>query len=502
MQGADAMEHDLEMEDQPKSIGFEQDLDFSKVVVNAQMLSAARSVMDWHTDAPNPLIVLAPNGAGKTTFLQMLAKRAGDARPDKVIYWLSDRPSANAIDLRSRVASEGEMVLAALDTLEAQSADLLLIDDAFGMLDDPARSRFLDGVEQRVSDGIQVVIATSRSDWLRRPGEPDQEVIFPRGVVVRLEPFRSHIDHGPAQEYETAAVELRALPIERLPNQADIAPRFETGGSGPIRVRPEPRPTVTDDKQEIYEELCIKARQFLDAVPREDNRTARVRNLVVALLEQLPDDLGDVRPLRLWSKGNSLRRSRDADLRIQRSPDPDGIPLAEHFAEMLSDLVEQYNVFAIYDEELSKIDADSLGPRDRAHVLAELEAGRLVSLALSSTPGVADPSAVAVLDEAVAQGDEATSQTGINADHAISQSLATHRNGAIAVLAKAVNEVKSRLKSAEDGAWKYVGEEAAKLVFANFVKLYEKPLGTLFAGVQGGDVASYVLRLLHKLLSG
>jgi hypothetical protein len=113
---------------------------------------------------------------------------------------------------------------------------------------------------------------------------------------------------------------------------------------------------------------------------------------------------------------------------------------------------------------------------------------------------LAEPSAAAVLLEATEQANEAASQVGVNADQALSQALETHRNGAIAVLAKAVGEVKKRLKSVEDGAWKYVGAESAKFLFANFVRVYETHISYLLGRLQGGEVVSYVLRLLRQLL--
>lgn len=476
---------------------------FADVLANNELRTAVLSVVDWHPDAPNPLIVLADNGGGKTTFMRFLAQQAGESRPDRRIHWLTDRSVSLPSGLDSRMLSAGERILESLEAFEVQSADLLLVDDAFVALDNRARSTFLERLLQLTTKNVQVVVSASRSDWLTQSGRPDDVLIFPRGVVVRLDPRRTLLnDLSPADGRELAVRELEALKTESLPDQAGAAPRFETGGSGPIRLSPEPPPIITEDKVELYEELVLKARDFLAEAPSGSNRTARVRNLVEAFAEQLGSSLADIRPNRLWSKANTLRRLRDADLRTRRSPDPDGNPLPELVVELLDEVGEEFNVFAIHDEALAQIDASSLGPRDRAEVLVELEAGRVISRALAETPGMAEPAAVTALAEAAAQGDDAMDQTGINADQAIGQSLATHRNGAIALLAKAVNEVKSRLKIAESGAWTYAGEEGAKLLFANFVKLYEKPLTSLLARVQGADVAAYVLRLLRQLLGG
>jgi hypothetical protein len=167
---------------------------------------------------------------------------------------------------------------------------------------------------------------------------------------------------------------------------------------------------------------------------------------------------------------------------------------------MLSDLVEQFNVFAMHDDNLRRLDEQSLGPIDRAELLIEVEAGRSIISALSQRPLVADPSAVAALEEAASTAEEASTQTGINADQALNNALTIQRNGVIAVLAKAVSEVKTRLRTVEEGAWRAVGGEAVKLIFAAFVKAYEKPIATLLARIQGADIAAYVLKLVRQLL--
>ena len=400
-------------------------------------------------------------------------------------------------------ASTGEKFAASLAQDEALSADMLIIDDMVAYLDQRHRDTFWETLVTYISRNIPVIISLASMDMLSSRDIGLLQSMLGNAQFITLD-FRSaaRVQVSDSEDISVmrAAAQLQALEPDTLPKQADMTTRFAYSGTGPIEIAPEPAPIVTAEKLELYEELCLKVRNLLAACPREANRTGRLRSSAESLAEFLPRDIADVQPRRLWSRANTLRRYRDADLRLRRSDDLEELPLPEIAAELLSDLVEQFNVFAMHDEVLRQLDNGSLGPRDRAEVLLELEAGRVLSRAITETPRIAEPSAAKVLAEATLQANDAATQLGINADQALNQALETQRNGAIALLTKALNEVKARLKSVEDGGWKYVGSESAKFLFTNFVRLYESQISSLLGRSQGADVVTYVLRLIHRLL--
>lgn len=480
---------------------------FVKIVGGDQVLDSVRAISGWHLNAPSPLFVLGSNGSGKTTFLRLLADEAHKAAPQKRIAWLGDivfsMPTLS--DGPASVESTAEKTVRYLDTEDAALADMLIIDDAFSMLDSQMRRRFIQKLSTFVKKGVPIVVALSGEDALSSITVDAEDVLLEHASVVTLNPMRptpGWIAETEEFAQQTAVAELMALETAALPQQASITTHFEQSGPGPIKAAREPAPVLTHEKLELYDELRTKVAATLDLCAAGSNRTALFRSLISSLFELLPPDLSEVQPRRLWSRANTVRRYRDADLRMRRAQDPDELPLPELPAEMLSDLVEQFNVFAMHDDNLRRLDEQSLGPIDRAELLIEVEAGRSLISALSQSPLVADSSAVAALEEAASTAEEASAQTGINADQALSNALTIQRNGVIAVLAKAVSEVKTRLKTIEEGAWRAVGGEAVKLIFAAFVKAYEKPIATLLTRIQGADIAAYVLKLLRQLLGG
>lgn len=462
----------------------------------SDMPEAARAVASWSSQAPNPLIIVGSNGSGKTTLLSKIADYSHRAAPDKKVMWLGGSmagPLENQQIIR-REPSSYYTELLHFSNRKKEFIDLLLVDDMLGVYSNEMRDDILDAVLNLVKLKTRLVIAVSDPLILTSKDRRLSILEASGAALIELDQFPRRL-----RSERSIVSQLQSLDISDLPQQSNAAPKFDINRDGPIAIAREPAPLETTEKIELYEELRLKALDFLDSCPRESNRTARLRESVENLLELLPPDLVNVQPRRLWSRANNLRRRRDADLRLRRSTDPEQPPLPELAAELLSDLVEQFNVFAFCDEVLRELDSSSLGPRDRAEVLVELEAGRDLSRALAKAPHLVEASAVAVLEEAADQATEAADQAGVNAEQALSQALATQRNGAIAVLTKAIKEVKQRLKSVEDGVWKYAGAEIAKSVYAHFVRIYDAQLSSLLGRIHGAEIVAYVLRLFRQL---
>lgn len=313
-------------------------------------------------------------------------------------------------------------------------------------------------------------------------------------------------DPPPAHEAEADAAAravrtLKAVDAGQLPKQSDTAPMFDASSAGPIRLAPEAPPHADPEKVEVYEELLDKTRELIAACARRPNRTALLASSLAAFRAALGESLADVRPRKLWARGNRLRLLRDADGRARETGDPEDPALPEMIGALLEDLVQQWNVLVMHDSVLMKMDTLSLGPRDRAEVLQELKLGRELLKAVQDNPGIMDEGASAALGDAVATGSEAVQQTGVNAEQAAAQSLEVQKNGAIAILLRAVREVKSRLKTVEEGALKEAGVQAVKrLTFAHFVNAYETVLLPLLHRLPGADVARTFLKALRDLL--
>ncbi|HEY0438161.1 MAG TPA: hypothetical protein VGC92_16085, partial [Phenylobacterium sp.] len=237
--------------------------------------------------------------------------------------------------------------------------------------------------------------------------------------------------------------------------------------------------------------------------PAGKNRTALLKKANADFGSALGRRPEDVRTRLLWAYGNTLRRLLDADLRARRGVDPEEAPLPESVGELLADLVQQFNVYAMGDRLLSVLDAQSLGPRDRAEVLAELHAGSQVVRAVQTAADIMDGSAAQIMSVAAAAAESAAKQTGVNAEQALANALEVQRNGGIAIIRRAVLELKEWGRLAKEGAFRELGAEMMrKLVFAPFVQSYEASLRHLLGGLSGAETVRYVLDLLRRLLSG
>lgn len=460
-----------------------------------------RDFASWSKDAPNPLIVVGPNASGKTVLLRAIAEAAQRSALDKKVLYLGVDKSSRDARMWSGPQRHVSITSSSIDLLDSdvQEADLILLDGAFEVGFQTLTPRTnaplaVRQIEDLVGRGVRICISLTNGNAVVDAKHYMSRLNGPRAAILGLsaEEFLN-------QKVDSTIEKIKSFEIKDLPPQSAIAPQFDFSREGPISIAREPAPTVTEEKLELYEEFRLKASDLLLSFQDRGNRLLSLKRSVEGLIEYLPESFIDFQPRRAWARANKLRRYRDADLRARRSPDPDTPPLPELVSELLSDLVEQFNVFAFHDADLRQQDAASLGPKSRAELLIELDAGRTLTDAITRTPGLVDKPAKALLEEAEEQATEAASQSGVNADQALIQAVDTQRNGAIALVAKAIGESKKKLKSVEDGGLKYVGSEATKLIFSGFVRLYEGPISTLIGHIHGSDVIAYAIRLLRQV---
>ncbi|WP_369059064.1 hypothetical protein ABOZ73_15725 [Caulobacter sp. 73W] len=300
---------------------------------------------------------------------------------------------------------------------------------------------------------------------------------------------------------QDAAAELRRVDPRRLPRQADLAPNFRTTGTGPIDVAREAPTDATEELSDVYVDLREKALELQDHCPAQANATANLLQRLSKFVDFLPPDLMDLKPRRLWAQGSSLRALRDSDIRARSSSDPDVPPLPGLTADLLNDLVNQFNVFAADHPILAQLDARSVGPRDRADLLHEREAGAALVTGIRDNRAITTPQAAELLDEANDQSTAAVrGSERIHDEQRLAQTIETQRNFAIALLLKSLRELKPRLKSIEEGALSHIGAEGLSFAFTNAVRLFETQIATLLSRVNGGELAAYVIRLIRQVI--
>ena len=294
--------------------------------------------------------------------------------------------------------------------------------------------------------------------------------------------------------------------VESLPPPTAIGPNFETDGVDPIALSIDTRP-VGNIQRDVYLILRAKCSLLRQTVPAMSNSSPQLRNAIDHLSVALEYEPEIANGHVIWSHANTLRRLVDADLRARASPRPDMLPLPEDVGELLTDLVEQFNVYAQSDQLLRQLDLARIGPAGRAELIARLEAGRQFVAAAVTAPEVIEPEAATVLATATRVAKNAIEGTGVNADQAIANSVEMQQNGARAILRSAVLEFKSWFgktkdvrKSLTEGALKQAGAETVKqLPFLHFINQTAKYLRELWRGRDGSVIIDRVLDWFRHL---
>jgi hypothetical protein len=119
--------------------------------------------------------------------------------------------------------------------------------------------------------------------------------------------------------------------------------------SGRIDLVPDP-PANTDEKQtELYSELRRKTRELSGL---SHNQLGDLSAPIDIFGEALPENIEAVSIIRLWSRGNTLRRRLDAhEIAVGSAEPSDPARLTLSVAGRLRDLVETFNVFIVGEPE-------------------------------------------------------------------------------------------------------------------------------------------------------
>ncbi|WP_114954992.1 hypothetical protein [Sphingosinicella terrae] len=293
---------------------------------------------------------------------------------------------------------------------------------------------------------------------------------------------------------------LAAFDVDALPPASAVGPEFLATGETPVALNHLTR-AVSAIQADLHRLLLIKCRVLQRAVPTASNRSAHLRHPLNAFADALGKTPETAERHIIWSHGNTLRRLDDADIRARASPDPDSLPLPEQVGELLSDLVEQFNVYAQQDPLLRELDNARIGPSGRAELLERLRSGAALVGALRNSPLVMDKEAAEVLATATATAEAASGTSGLNADQAIVNAVEMQRNGIRALLQSALLEAKRRLKATSharksfvEGAAKQAGAEAIKQIpFVRFVTGFSTYVRAMWKGEKGSNVIEQLL---------
>lgn len=323
--------------------------------------------------------------------------------------------------------------------------------------------------------------------------------------------FGNQLNTEPGPETLTrahACAALAAFDVDALPEATPVGPELVASGTAPISLEPNIS-NVSAVQRELYLLVRAKCRVLLKVLPTTSNRAAQLRLPVDQFAAELQHEPDKARGHIIWSHGNTLRRLNDADLRARNSVNPDIVPLPEDIGELLSDLVEQFNVYARHEPLLRLLDNARVGPSGRAELIERFEAGRKILEAAQQASGILEPQAAEVLATATATAERALQTNGLNADQAIANSVEMQRNGARAMLRSAVIEFKNWLKktkgarkSLTEGALKEAGAEGIRqLKFVQFVNGAAKLLRELWKGQDGSDIVARVIEWLRNIVT-
>jgi hypothetical protein len=150
-------------------------------------------------------------------------------------------------------------------------------------------------------------------------------------------------------------------------------------------------------------------------------------------LAAAPERIEDVSIIRLWSRGNTLRRRLNAHEIAAVSSEPyDPALLTPLVAQSLGDLVETFNIFIARDPKGRDLDQVRLGPQDRSPAIAIVRAAVPIVEAVKASEGLATAAVKEALAEQV--GAALDAPPGVNGDQAIELARRTNENFIVKIL--------------------------------------------------------------------
>ncbi len=301
---------------------------------------------------------------------------------------------------------------------------------------------------------------------------------------------------------------LTTFDVNNLPPISSVGPSLELSGSTPIAIAAEPSREVTQAQMVLYGELLQKCRE-LDSLATSSNRAAHLRPSLGKLINALEGPPAQSSGYLIWSPGNTLRRLLVAELRARDAKDPDDPPLTERVGELLSDLVEQFNVYATTDHLVTLLDRARTGPAGRSSLAGPLDAGNELLGALREAPEIVTPEATQILEVATQNAENARDTAGFDAEQAVVNAVEIQRNAAGGILRNAVLEIKKFAGKAKgagkllgEGVAKQLGAEAVKLLpIAYFVNTAREAFTALWQGTTSSESVNQLIGLIREFFS-
>jgi len=246
-----------------------------------------------------------------------------------------------------------------------------------------------------------------KSRWSQK-----KELIY---ATVPLEKW----EQGPAaanmwifEELEKLKKKKPAVPPKAaIPDTRPAGAQFSGGGDAPIDIVGDPPasdPRREQDQRETWDELRDLARKL--AAVEANLLGPALAGDAADVVAALPEDMDAASIRVLWMRANSLREwlaAHDEALERRKGvanpePDPAELPLA--CARPLRAFVKGFNIWIVGDRTGLELEAQSLGPVERARSNAALEDLAPVVADLNAAPDVATARAREVLQEEIEAG--------------------------------------------------------------------------------------------------
>jgi hypothetical protein len=297
---------------------------------------------------------------------------------------------------------------------------------------------------------------------------------------------------------------LSTFDIAGLPSLTAIGPALEITGEAPIAINTGTPREVTSAQRALYGDLLQKCLQ-LDGVADTSNRAAHLRPALGKLIHALENPLEISSGYLIWSPGNTLRRLLVADVRARKVDDPDDPPLTDRAGELLHDLVEHFNVYAMTDHLVGLLDHAKSGPAGRTDLTGPLDAGSDIVSALREAPEIVTADTARVLEDATQNAQGAKNAIGIDAEQAVVNAVEIQRNTAGGILRNAVLEIKKfaqKFKSPGrkfgEGMLKQLGAETIRwLPITSFVNAARESFVALWQGTTSSETVNYFIGLIR-----
>jgi Protein of unknown function (DUF1488) len=236
-----------------------------------------------------------------------------------------------------------------------------------------------------------------------------------------------------------------SIAINNIPPQERASTQFQLDADGRIDLVRDP-PLGDAMQRLLFGEMRLKA---ADLAGLGHNQLAELKSPIDRFLAALPNELEQVSITRLWSRGNTLRRRLQAHRLAVASDEPsDPARLAPAVAEMLSDLVDTFNVFIVGDPTGRELDQVRLGPQERHVARVIVDAALPIVEAARMSEGLATPLALEALTEEIEAARDAPA--GIEGDQAVDLSRKTSSNFVVTLLRSAY----ARVRAEPEFAWR------------------------------------------------